>query len=162
MITSPSLYSLSKYVASKVPGATSMRFILVSTPHDVPGLFFSPFLLLEIQTTGTPNEAAPAAPCPGLFPSCTGSKPTSRGRVGRPSLAIRLCGAFWVCASSPVDRTSNRHKSDSPRTWGRLCAFRGLFYRALLFSGHSYSNDPTRSPTKKLLALLMSPLSSAI
>ena len=73
-------------------------------------------VLREIQTTGTPNEAAPAAPCPGLFPSCTGSKPTSRGRVGRPSLAIRPCGAFWVCASSPVDRTSNRHKSDSPRT----------------------------------------------
>ena len=73
-------------------------------------------VLLEIQTTGTPNEAAPAAPCPGLFPSCTGSKPTSRGRVGRPSLAIRPCGAFLVCASSPVDRTSNRHKSDSPRT----------------------------------------------
>ena len=48
-------------------------------------------VLLEIQTTGTPNEAAPAAPCPGLFPSCTGSKPTSRGRVGRPSLAIRPC-----------------------------------------------------------------------
>ena len=48
-------------------------------------------VLLCTQTTGTPNEAAPAAPCPGLFPSCTGNKPTSRGRVGRPSLAIRLC-----------------------------------------------------------------------